>query len=93
MLMGEPSPSLTKINEMNTEKLRAKIASLLQEQDRLTVKLQRLNTQEPLPTEKIKALTDLQGRLATLQKLAQERLEQKLIRKADYEERTGNRGG
>ena len=87
MLLGEPSPSLAKINEMNMAKLEAKIASLTEEQVRMVARLERLRGVEPLPEEKIKQLEELLVRLNALKAAAEERLAGKAERKALREQR------
>ena len=54
MLLGEPSPSLARINMMNMVRLEAKIAQLVTEQAALVSRLERLNALDEAPTEKIK---------------------------------------
>lgn len=84
--MGEPSPSLGKINQMNMVGLEAKIASLNEEQQRLGARLEHLQAQDPAPEEKIKALIELMGRLKALAVAAAERLAGKAERKAAREQ-------
>jgi hypothetical protein len=86
MLMGEPSPSLAKINTMNMAKLTEKIAQLTEEQERVGAKLSRLEVVNPRPDEKIKAVKDLLARLAALKQAAQTRLDGKAQRKAAREQ-------
>ncbi len=87
MLLGEPSPSLAKINTMNMAKLEEKIASLKVEQERMAAKLASLEARDPQPEDKIKAAKDLLERLAALETAAAERLAGKAERKANYEQR------
>lgn len=82
MLMGEPSPSLAKINVMNMAKLTEKISQLEEEQKRVGAKLSRLEVVDPLPEEKIKAVKELLERLAALKEAAATRLAGKAERKA-----------
>ena len=86
MLLGEPSPSLAKINEMNIVKLTAKIASLAEEEAQLVKRLTRLNELDPPPADKIQTVTDLLKRLVALKAAAEERLAGKLKRKAEREQ-------
>ena len=86
MLLGEPSPSLAKINTMNMAKLEAKIASLNEEQQRMTTRLEKLKAVDPPPADKIASLTDLLARLEALKDAAQTRLEGKQQRKAAREQ-------
>ncbi len=87
MLLGEPSPSLAKINTMNMAKLTEKIAQLEEEQTRVGAKLSRLEVVEPRPDEKIKAVKELLERLAALKEAAEKRLAGKAERKAAREQR------
>lgn len=82
MLMGEPSPSLAKINTMNMAKLAEKIAALESEQAELTARLERLKQLDPPPAKKIKTVTDLHERLVALHAAATKRLQEKATRKA-----------
>lgn len=86
ILMGEPSPSLAKINTMNMAKLTEKIAMLEEEEVRVGAKLDRLKAVDPLPETKIKAVIELLARLDALKKLAAERLAGKAERKAAREQ-------
>ena len=87
MLLGEPSPSLAKINGMNMEKLAAKIASLKDEQERMNAKLEKLLARDPAPAEKIEQAKATLVRLKALQDAATERLAGKAERKAQREQR------
>lgn len=87
MLLGEPSPSLAKINGMNIAQLTAKLASLDEELARVTAKLGRLEGQDVKPEEKIKVVTDLIARLKALKIITEKRLAEKAQRKAAYEAR------
>jgi chromosome segregation ATPase len=82
MLLGEPSPSLAKINKMNMAKLAEKIVSLEKEQQDLKTRLERLRQLDPPPAEKIAAVTDLLDRLNALHDAAAKRLKEKAARKA-----------
>ncbi|MEM1211798.1 MAG: hypothetical protein AAGI68_05800 [Planctomycetota bacterium] len=82
MLLGEPSPSLAKIQTMNTEKLRAKIASLNEERARLVTRHDNLAALDPVPTEKVDNINDLIARIDALLEAAKERLAGKLERAA-----------
>ncbi len=86
MLLGEPSPSLAKINEMNMAKLEVKIASLAEEEKQLVTRLQRLNELDPPPADKIKTVSELLKRLVALKAAAEERLAGKAKRKAEREQ-------
>ncbi len=87
IFMGEPSPSLGKINAMNMAKLEAKIASIDQEMDRLSQRLEKLKTYHTPPQAKMKAIAELLERLGALRKAAAERLAGKAQRKAAREQR------
>lgn len=89
MLLGEPSPSLAKINGMNMEKLAAKIASLREEQARMAAKLERLEARDPAtPAEQIEMAKATLVRLKALEDAAAERLAGKAERKALREQRS-----
>lgn len=82
--MGEPSPALTKIAKMNTEKLRAHVATMKIEYDRMEKKIGNLQAM-PEPDEKrIEQLKQHKIRLAALLKVASERLIGKLERSKGY---------
>ena len=82
ILLGEPSPSLAKINTMNMAKLTEKIAQLDEELARVGAKLGRLEVLDPLPEEKIKTVKELIARLEALKDAAEKRLAGKIERKA-----------
>ncbi len=86
MLLGEPSPSLAKINTMNMAKLTEKITQIEEEEARVSAKLSRLEVLDPLPDEKIKAVKNLLARLAALKEAAATRLAGKAERKAAREQ-------
>jgi len=85
MLLGEPSPSLAKINKMNMAKLAEKIASLESELQDLATRLDRLKALDPPPAEKIATVTDLQQRLTALHEAASKRYQEKAARKAIHD--------
>lgn len=87
VLLGEPSPSLAKINGMNMEKLTAKIASLQDEQQRMNAKLEKLLARDPAPDEQIEQAKTTLVRLKALEAAAAERLAGKAERKAMREQR------
>ena len=89
VLLGEPSPSLAKINGMNMEKLAAKILSLRDEQLRLNGKLEKLLQREGEEdvAEKIEQAKLNLERLKALEAAATERLAGKAQRKAQREQR------
>lgn len=80
MLMGEPSPALTKIARMNTEKLRAHIETMKVEAERVTQKIANLQTQPEPDEARIAELTKHRARLEALMGAAAERLAGKLER-------------
>ncbi|MEM6550910.1 MAG: hypothetical protein AAF750_02050 [Planctomycetota bacterium] len=82
MLLGEPSPSLAKIQTMNTEKLRAKIASLNEERGRLVTRKDNLTALDDVPTDKVDNIDNLLARIDALLDAAKERLAGKLERAA-----------
>ncbi|MCC6679735.1 MAG: hypothetical protein IT445_02425 [Phycisphaeraceae bacterium] len=87
IFLGEPSPSLGKINAMNMAKLEAKIASIDQEVARLTQRLEKLKQYHTPPQAKMKAIAELLDRLGALRKAAADRLAGKAQRKAAREQR------
>jgi len=84
MLMGEPSPSLAKINKMNQEQLLERIESLQRESMHLLNKIERLKPLLPLPVEKIDILITQLARLRMLEKVARDRLSGKQERSEQY---------
>lgn len=89
ILLGEPSPSLARIRLMNIEKLEAKIASLIESQERLAKRIVNLSRSEPPDTEKIERNKLELVRLGALKEAAEERLQEKLRRKAEWEAKRG----
>ena len=87
MLLGEPSPSLAKINRMNMVKLEAKIEQLVEEQSLVTKRLERLTCRDPVPTEQVERTREQLDRLVALEKAARERLELKTKRKAEWDKK------
>ena len=88
MLLGEPSPSLAKINKMNMAKLEEKIASLKVEQKSISNRLAELNAKDPPPAEKIKLAGEQLARLEALEAAASDRLAGKQERKAVFDDRS-----
>ena len=70
ILMGEPSPSLAKINTMNMARLEEKIASLDAEFAHLTIRIGHLREMPNPPEDKIEAVNDHQERLSALKAAA-----------------------
>ncbi len=70
---------------MNIEKLEAKIASLIESQERLEKRITNLGRSDPPDTEKIERNKLELVRLKALQEAAEERLAEKLRRKAEWE--------
>lgn len=94
MLMGEPSPALSKIAQMNTEKLREYIRQISVNAEQLKAKIEKLQAAEEPDEAKITELTTQRHRLAVLIKTAAERLQGKLDRAKEYANGTRTpRGG
>lgn len=74
---------------MNIEKLEAKIASLIESQERLAKRIVNLGRSEPPDTEKIERNKLELVRLGALKEAAEERLQEKLKRKAEWEAKRG----
>ncbi|MEM9346252.1 MAG: hypothetical protein AAGB26_06525 [Planctomycetota bacterium] len=100
--MGEPSPALTKIAQMNTAKLREYIKQISVNAEQLKAKIEKLQVAETPDETKIAELTAQRQRLAILIKTAAERLQGKLERAKEYAQgtrtprgggRAGGRGG
>lgn len=90
ILLGEPSPALTKIAKMNTAKLREHVATMKQEFDRMEKKIANLKAMPEPNEERIEKLNVHRLRLAALMKAASERLIGKLERSKGYaNNRTG----
>lgn len=87
MLLGEPSPSLARINMMNMVKLEAKIEQLVEEQSLVSQRLERLTSRDPVPTDQVERTREQLNRLVALEKAARERLELKTKRKAEWEKK------
>ncbi|MEX0775416.1 MAG: hypothetical protein WD042_06845 [Phycisphaeraceae bacterium] len=87
MLMGQPSPGLTRINKMNMAKLAEQIERLKLEKQRLGEKIKRLEAVTPKPAERIATLDSQMRRLGVLEKTARERLVSKEERKERWDER------
>ncbi|MEM1445308.1 MAG: hypothetical protein AAGF84_04580 [Planctomycetota bacterium] len=82
MLLGEPSPSLAKINAMNMAKLEAKIAALTADRVHLVNKAKKLHAAGEPKAQQLKQTLDLIERLDALKAAAEERLAGKAQRKA-----------
>ncbi|MEM8781321.1 MAG: hypothetical protein AAGE65_00575 [Planctomycetota bacterium] len=82
MLLGEPSPSLAKINAMNMAKLTEKIAALAADRVHLVNKAKKLHAAGEAKTEQLKQTLDLIERLDALKAAAEKRLAGKAERKA-----------
>lgn len=91
MLMGEPSPSLAKLQRMNTTQLQEHLQRLVTERERLQSKIDRLKSMDEPREEQVKSLTEQIARLEALEKLTRERLEEKLRRAKEWHEKRGNR--
>lgn len=75
ILLGEPSPSLAKINKMNPAQLAQRIQSLSVEAGRIARKIEHLKLQPTPPQDRIEELSKQFNRLGVLEKTARERLE------------------
>ena len=94
ILMGEPSPALSKISQMNTAKLRAYIQQTSVNAEQLKAKIEKLNKVEEPDEKRIAELTTQRQRLAVLIKTAADRLAGKLERAKQYQGGGGGgRGG
>lgn len=94
MLLGEPSPALSKIALMNTAKLRDYIKQISVNAEQLKAKIDKLQAMETPDEKKIADLTLQRQRLAILIKTAAERLQGKLQRAQEYANGTRTpRGG
>lgn len=94
MLMGEPSPALSKIAQMNTAKLSEYIKQISVNAEQLKSKIDKLQAAEEKDEKKIEELTTQRQRLAILIKTAAERLQGKLDRAKEYANGTRQpRGG
>lgn len=87
MLLGEPSPALTKIARMNTEKLQAHIETMLTESDRLRIKIENLSNMTPVDEKRVETLELQVKRLDALMEAAKERLDGKIQRSQGYANR------
>jgi len=79
--MGEPSPALSKISRMHTEKLTQYIETLNLEDERLNVKIVNLTKMTPLDEPRITELLKQRKRLSALMEAARDRLAGKLERR------------
>ena len=94
MLMGEPSPALSKIAQMNTAKLREYIQQISVNAEQLKNKIEKLQASDEPDQKRIEELTTQRQRLAVLIKTAAERLQGKLERAKEYANGTRQpRGG
>jgi len=84
VLMGEPSPALTKIARMNTEKLTEHIKTMEVEAERLKTKIKNLLNMTPPEEQRAAQLTQHRKRLEALITAARERLDGKLERAEQY---------
>ena len=91
MLLGEPSPSLAKINAMNMVKLESKIAQLIIEQKLVSERLEKLKARDPQPEEQIARTRYQLDRLAVLETATRQRLSDKEKRKAAWEAKQAER--
>lgn len=82
MLLGEPSPSLAKINAMNMAKLTEKIEGLKADRVHLVNKAKKLHAAGEEKEQQLKQTLDLIERLDALKAAAEKRLAGKAERKA-----------
>ncbi len=85
VLMGEPSPALTKIARMNTEKLTVHIQTMQTESERLETKIRNLSSMTPPDEKKIEQLNGHRDRLLALLEAAREQLAGKIERRSRYQ--------
>lgn len=92
MLMGVPSPSLAKINKMNTDELVERIAALTVERERIATKIKNLSAMTPRDEARITELKTQASRLAALENVAKDRLSGKNERREQREQTPGSPG-
>lgn len=90
ILMGEPSPALTKIARMNTERLGTHIQTMQVESERLDTKITNLSGMTPPDEEKIAQLKAHRERLTALLEAAKKQLAGKIERR---DQRSSSSGG
>lgn len=93
MLLGEPSPALSKMRKMNAPELEVYAQSLVVEAERLQQKIGHLERVKPVPSERIADLTKQIERIAALTDMARKRIEEIEQRtpRGRYEGRSFNR--
>lgn len=74
VFMGQPSPSLAKINRMTPQQLTDRIQALEVEAERISQKIKNLSNMQPRDEKRIALLTEQRERLAALQQIAKDRL-------------------
>lgn len=74
ILMGQPSPSLARINRADARELTQKVERLNIEIQRLEVRIRNLTTHKPPIQRNLSNLHDQVKRLEVLRKLAQDKL-------------------
>ena len=92
MLLGLPSPSLAKMNRMNSAELQERLERLTTEQQCLEVKLKNLEAHRPRPDQKIELLKAQVDRLKVLQETAKSKLAGKEERRAAGQQAGGFAG-
>lgn len=92
MLMGVPSPSLAKINKMNTDELVERIAALGVERERIATKIKNLSAMTPRDEARITELKTQASRLTALENVAKDRLSGKNERREQREQVPGTPG-
>jgi hypothetical protein len=85
MLMGQPSPGLTRINRMNIAELTEYMVKLSTEADRLKLKMTELQARAEPPQDRVANLDEQVKRLDALRQIAQTRLADKMKRKERYD--------
>lgn len=90
ILLGQPSPSLSKTKKMSMARMADQIERLDTEATRVDQKLKRLRGLTPQPEKKIGELAALLARLRVLRDNAREQLAAKVERKRRWDERHGS---
>lgn len=81
LLLGEPSPALTKIARMNTEKLTLHIQTMQVEAERLETRIENLSKLDPPDEKKIAQLKAHRDRLLALMEVSRTHLAGKIERR------------
>jgi hypothetical protein len=86
VLMGEPSPALSKMARMNRADLALQIERLITEATRIKAKVEKLKAHKPCPEERVVALNEQLKRLAALEQTARNKLAVKELHKTQRED-------